>query len=154
MQTIYSAEFMQDNCGCYKEEKGKLELMILKGRKEITYLDIIESGIPLKDKYWFFCEKIFTKEQNQQVAIIVAEIVLPIYEEKCPENKVPREAIEAAKLYVKGEITFEQLLIKRRAASASARGRCRRQALSRGSGRRASPPHGRQSRPPSRGRAR
>ena len=120
MQTIYSAEFMKDNCGCYKEESGRLELMVLKGRKEISYLDIIESGIPLKDKYWFFCENIFTKEQNQRISVIIAEIVLPIYEEKYPDSKAPREAIEAAKLYIKGEITLEQLMVKRRAAAAAA----------------------------------
>ena len=116
MQTIYSDEFIQDNCGCYKEESEKLEKHILKGRKKISYLDIIESDIPLKDKYWFFCKKIFTQEQNQRISVILAEIVLPIYEEKYPDNKAPREAIEAAKLYSKKEITSEQLSIKRRAA--------------------------------------
>ena len=115
MQTIYSAEFMQDNCACYSKEKVKLE-KYLKGRKKISYLDIIESDIPLKDKYWFFCKKVFTQEQNQRISLIVAEIVLPLYEEKYPDNKAPREAIEATKLYIKGEITSEQLLIKRRAA--------------------------------------
>ena len=115
MQTIYSAKFIQDSCAFYSEEKGKLE-KYLKDRKEISYLDILNSEISLKDKYWFFCEKIFTKEQNQRISVIVAEIVLPIYEEKYPDNKTPREAIEAAKLYAKKEITSEQLSIKRCAA--------------------------------------
>ena len=61
MQTIYSAEFIQDNCACYSEEKGKLE-KYLKGRKEISYLDILKSDIPLKDKYWFFCKYLSTEE--------------------------------------------------------------------------------------------
>ena len=113
MQTIYSAEFMQDNCACYSEEKVKLE-KYLKDRKEITYLDILNSDISLKDKYWFFCKKIFTKEQNKQISVIIAEIILPIYEEKYPNNKTLREAIEAAKLYAKKEITLEKLMVKRR----------------------------------------
>ena len=120
MQTIYSSKFMQDNCGCYSEKSGKLEKYILKGRKEISYLDILNSDIPLKDKYWFFCRKIFTKEQNKQIAITLAEIVLPIYEEKYPENKSPREIIEAAKLYITGDISLNQLMSKRRAASYAA----------------------------------
>ena len=119
MQTVFSKAFMQDNCGCYKEENGKLESMVLKGRSEITYQDIIECEIPLKDKYWFFCKKVFTKEQNQQIGIQIAEAVLPLYEAKYPDNKAPREAIEAAKLYITGHISLEKLLAARRAAYAA-----------------------------------
>jgi len=120
MKTTYSAKFMQENCGCYKEENGKLESMVLKGRKEITYQDILDCGIPLKDKYWFFCKKVFTKEQNQQIAIEIAECVLPIYEKKYPNNKALRQAIEAAKLYLTGHITLEELLKVRYTAADAA----------------------------------
>ena len=109
MQTVFTTEFMQGNCGCYRDESDKLESMVLKGREEISYLDIIECEIPLRDKYWFFCKKVFTKEQNQQIAIEIAECILPIYEKKYPGNKAPRKAIETAKLYLTGDISLEKL---------------------------------------------
>ena len=120
MEQIFSKKFMQDNCGCYKEENGKLESMVLKGREEITYQDILDSEIPLRDKYWFFCKKVFSKKQNQQISIQVAECVLPIYEAKHPDNKSPREAIEVAKLFFTGHISLEKLLAAKRAAAAAA----------------------------------
>ena len=113
----YTQAFMQDNCGCYSIDK--LEDTLMKGKTKITDIEIIESEIPLKDKFWFFCKKIFSKQQNQQIAIRCAEIVLPIYEARYPENKAPREAIEAAKLFLSGHITINELLLKRRAAAAA-----------------------------------
>lgn len=103
MQKEYTAEFMQSNRGCYEREK--MESDVLKGRKIITSDEFLSLDIPLKDKYWFFCKKVFTKEQNQQIAISCAEIVLSIYESKY-ESKAPREAIEAAKLY-----TLQKLIL-------------------------------------------
>jgi len=51
----------------------------------------------LKDKYWFFCRKVFSRETNQHLTIVVAECVLPIYEARHKNNTAPRKAIEAAK---------------------------------------------------------
>ena len=110
MQKTFTEEFMQSNRGCYSEEQ--MENEVLKGRKSITYIELLECDISLKDKYWFVCNKLATKEQNRQIAIDVAEIVLPIYENKYPDNKVPRESIQAAKDYLKGTITIEELRSK------------------------------------------
>ena len=118
MQQTFTSEFMHANCGCYSP--GQLNARSFMQQPEITLSDIINSGIPLKDKYWFVCKKLATKEQNQQIAIHVAEIVLPIYEAKYPENKAPRKATEAAKLFITGHISIDVLFVKRQAAAAAA----------------------------------
>ena len=118
MQKEFTKEYMTLNKGCYSEEElNKCSFM----SNEIITLDsILESEIKLKDKFWFVCEKLNTKEQNQKLAIDTAEIVLEIYENKYPNNKAPREAIQAAKDYFNNTgITLEQLREKRNAAYAA-----------------------------------
>ena len=118
MKQTFTKEFMEANCGCYSmEQLAECSFMKL---PEITLESIIHSEIRLKDKFWFICKKLATKEENQQIAIRCAEIVLPIYEKRYPENKAPREAIEAAKSYLAGHISLVQLIAKRRAAYAAA----------------------------------
>lgn len=117
MQQIFTTKFMTDNCGCYSD--SKLMQCSFMSLSVITLESIIKSEIPLRDKYWFICKKLADKKQNQQIAIRVAEIVLPIYEKRYPNNKAPREAIEAAKQYIAGHISLEQLREKRRAAAAA-----------------------------------
>ena len=118
MQQTFTHDFMKQNCGCYSEEQlmscsfMKFEIVTLKS--------IIESEIRLKDKYWFICRKLATKEQNQKIAIDLAEIVLPIYEKRDPNNKAPREAIEAAKDFLAGRINVDILLKKRKSAADAA----------------------------------
>jgi hypothetical protein len=119
----FTVQFIKDNCGCYN--LNKLKQVFETNNKtcfdeEICVIsadDIINSDIPLKDKFWFFCKQVFTKEQNQQFAIQVAESVLHIYEDRYPNDTRVREAIGAAKLYLKGEIDLKTLRLKRRAAA-------------------------------------
>jgi len=46
--------------------------------------------------YWLL-KRLFNKRQSVQMAIFAAEQVIDIYEKKYPDNKKPREAIEAAR---------------------------------------------------------
>jgi hypothetical protein len=117
MQQQFTQEFMQDNCGCYEIEHLNSLSFMKNGIVQLS--DIISSEIPVKDKYWFVCKKLATKEQNQQIAIAVAEIVLPIYEKRYNDTR-PREAIEAAKQFIAGRITLSQLRQKRYAAADAA----------------------------------
>ena len=123
---VFNNKFIKKNCGCYSQEKLRgiyTENSVECFEEElcdVTSEMIINSTIPLKDKYWFFCKKLFTKEDNQQIAIHVAEAVLPIYEEKYPDNKAPREAIELAKLYITEHISLDKLLKARKAAADAA----------------------------------
>jgi hypothetical protein len=54
-------------------------------------------------------KKLATNEENQLIAIGVAEIVLVIYERKYPNNDVPRKAIQAAKDYLNGSMSLDEL---------------------------------------------
>jgi len=126
MRQEFITEYIKANCGCYTPEKlltaykeNKDVLCYETPSCSVTLDEILNSNIPLKDKYWFVCKKLTTKEQNQQIAISVAEIVLPIYEAKYPTNTSVRECIEAARQYITGHITLEKLLKKRRVAYAT-----------------------------------
>lgn len=112
----FTHEFMQNNCGCYSRMPGKLEQCSFMKNEVITDESIINSEILLNDKFWFFCKKVFKKKQNQQIAIKVAEAVLPIWEKTRPDDMRPREAIEAAKQYIAGHIDIDQLIKKRNVA--------------------------------------
>ena len=119
MQKEFTKKYMTNNCGCYlKEQLDNCSFMKL----DVIALDsILDSEIKLKDKFWFVCKKLNTKEQNQQLVIGVAEIVLEIYENKYPNNKAPREAIQAAKDYLNNTgVTLEELRKKRDAAADAA----------------------------------
>ena len=107
MQTEYNLDFLLENTGCYK--KSKVENLFPKEREVVSYKDILQSNIPLDDKYWLFCNRVFTDSQNRHLAIKIAEVVLPIFEEEYPEDNRPRKAIEAARLYLAGEIGIEEL---------------------------------------------
>ena len=119
MQTEYSLDFLLENTGCY--EKSKIESLFPKEKELVSFRDILQSNIPLEDKYWFFCHRVLTPSQNQHLAIQIAEVVLPIFEEKHPEGHRPRKAIEAAKSYLAGEIGKEELEAAWAAARAAAR---------------------------------
>lgn len=118
MQQVFSKEFAVLNRGCYSSEQ--IDEILESHKEPITLSMLIESEIPLKDKFWFVCKKLATREENQRIAIAVAEIVLPIYEKKYPDNKAPREAIEAAKSFLHGTIGVDELIQKRRNAYAAA----------------------------------
>ena len=83
MQTEYNLDFLLENTGCYK--KSKVENLFPKDREVVSYKDILQSNIPLDDKYWFFCHRVFKDSQNRHLAIKIAEVVLPIFEDKYPE---------------------------------------------------------------------
>jgi hypothetical protein len=123
----FTTEFIKANCGCYEEDT--LKAAYKNNNKESCYSDsqclvtvdeILNSNIPLKDKYWFFCNHGFTKKQNQQIAILSAEIVLFLYEKQYPNDNRPRKAIEAAKQYLEGTINRNKLKLKKESAAYAA----------------------------------
>jgi hypothetical protein len=122
MITEYNLDFLLENTGCY--EKSKVESLFPKEREVVSYEDILQSSISLKDKYWFFCKRVFTDSQNKHLAIKITQVVLPICEEKFPEDGRPRKAIEAARLYLAGEIVKEELEAAARAAADAASVAC------------------------------
>ena len=118
MKKEFSKIFMEENCGCYSI--SQLNGCSFMATEVITLEAILNSEIPIKDKFWFVCKKLATKEQSRLIAIGVAEIVLELYENKYPNNKAPREAIQAAKDYLNGTINLQELGAKRLAAAVAA----------------------------------
>jgi hypothetical protein len=97
---------------------------ILKYGKEtpITFLQIMESN-GLDDTLWAFCAANETEAANRIARLFAAncaEHVLPIFEKHYPEDKRPRKAVEAARLYAVGAISAEDLAAARAAARAAA----------------------------------
>lgn len=118
MQTTFTKQFMSTNRGCYSVIK--LRSCSFMQSEEITLDSILQSEIPLRHKYWFVCKKPASKQENRQIAIGVAEIVLHIYERRYPDDMRPREAIKAAKQFIAGHINIDALLEKKRTADAAA----------------------------------
>ncbi len=117
MKTTFTKEYILANCGCYSKEQAEKYLT----KTEFTISEILDFDLPLRDKGWFIrleCE--LTDVELRRFAIGCALVVLPIYESKYPENKAPREAIQAAKDYLAGIIGIGELIVKRKAAYAAA----------------------------------
>ena len=78
----------------------------------------------LSDHRWDWCRWLFVRllnaNQSRRLAIYCAELVLPIFESRFPDDKRPIEAIEASKKYLKDDIGKEDLQTKRRAVYAAA----------------------------------
>jgi thioredoxin-like negative regulator of GroEL len=58
----------------------------------------------LDDANWVIC-RMFNRKQKIQYAVYAAEQVLEIFENKYPDDKRPRQAIEAAKKVLKSDTT-------------------------------------------------
>lgn len=72
----------------------------------------------IKDKSYFIRKS--CKLTNIELSLFYigcALVVLPIFEAKYPDNKAPREAIQAAKDYLAGTIDIDELIKKRNAAA-------------------------------------
>lgn len=117
----FTHEYMKENCGCYKYEIEQLMSCSFMKSEPVTLQSIIDSEIPVKDKFWFLCNKVLTKEQNQRIAIELAKSVLHIYENEYPEDKSVRNAIQGAEDYLAGKISIEEFRqLKSAAADAAA----------------------------------
>ena len=118
MKTKFTPNEIMSNRGCY--ERSDVEKLSFINQSEININEILDSEIPIKDKFWFVrnnCK--FTTLQKKLWFIGLAEITLEIYENKYPNNKAPREAIQAAKDYLNNLISRDELIIKRKNATAA-----------------------------------
>ena len=119
MKSVFTPKYVMDNRGCYSEEQAE-KLSFIK-QNEITIADIMNSEIPMKDKRWWFinaCE--MTTKNRIDLALILARVVLPIYENKYPNDKRVRECLDAIDDFNAGKITRDDLLAKRRDAAYAA----------------------------------
>jgi hypothetical protein len=102
-------------------KKGWIKLMELNPEndmdKEITILEILNHN-GVKDAFW----ALRTQDYRDYCLILadIAESVLHIFEEKYPEDKRPREAIDAIRLWSDKKITNQKLACSAAAAAAAA----------------------------------
>ena len=83
---------------------------------EINLLTILESN-GVQDMLWSLRATVEdSKRVASQLAIEFAEQALPIFEKRYPNDARPRNAIQAAKDYLAGKITLNQLRQSRAAA--------------------------------------
>jgi hypothetical protein len=80
----------------------------------ITLYDIMTSDIPLTDKQWFlYHECSIEKHESMAITLKVLYVVLPMLEKVFPDDKKPREALEAFELYIDGKIKMRDIVNKR-----------------------------------------
>ena len=78
--------------------------------------------ISVEDKQWLFLrEEYVPKRELHLYACLCAEQVLHIFEKEYPDDKRPREAIEAKRLWLDGKISDDALDSARASVWASAR---------------------------------
>ena len=83
----------------------------------VSFKYILESN-GIQDAVW--CLRVLGYKEVCLFCADVAELTLPIFEEKYPDDKRPREAIEGVRKFYADEITLDDLGILRKAAAYAA----------------------------------
>ena len=112
MKTEFGKAYFLTHKGCYSSEQ--VESIYPPQKETVTLAELLESDMPLADKFWFvikMCE--LTNRQKQELVAGVADIVLELYENEYPTIQAPRESIEAMKQYLSGAIALSELISKR-----------------------------------------
>ena len=117
MKKTFTKKYILENKGCYSTEQ--VENLSFINQKTITIQTIL-NNLPIKDFNWFLMKKCeLTIEQKKEIALLYAECVLPIYEEKYPNDNRVKDCIQGIKYYRSGKIKKEELIVLRRAAAAA-----------------------------------
>jgi len=96
-----------DPCEGYTEEVVK---GLFSGRIYLNAKQILDLDISIADKFWAVLrEELIPAEILYEFGCQCAERVLPIWEEKYPDDDRPRKAIEAKRAWMRGEITDKEL---------------------------------------------
>ena len=118
MKKEFTKQEIIDKKGCYSLEKVNQLSFI--NNDIISIETIINSEIPLKDKRWFIwnnCE--ITIDNKKELALKLAWCVLPIYENKYPNDLRVRECLQAINDFNAKLIMIDELIEKRKAAYAA-----------------------------------
>lgn len=99
--------------GCY--EKQQVDKLL--PNDDFTIEDVLNADVSFKDKFWFVINNCkLTDKQQKQLAVNIAYVVLPTFEENHPKDDRPRKCYEVTRAYLDGNATEEELLIVRSAA--------------------------------------
>ena len=121
MKALTVSEIMNFN-PCYTQEQIESLFESAGYANKAAPLEVILSApIPIKDIFWLVLRKEILEEKTlHEIAIFAAELVLPIFEKKYPDDDRPRKAIEAKKSWLEGAINDKELKAAASAAYAAA----------------------------------
>lgn len=114
MQTEFTKEYILANC--YPFTKEELSYFHFMKKDNIQLESIILEAIPIAKKFKFVCHNLKKKEEIPKIALDIAGIVLPIFEEANPEDNRMRDAIAAGRDYQNGRISTQEFGKKTQAA--------------------------------------
>ena len=118
-KNLFTKKEILANCGCYSQKKANQVLTFVE--EPVTIQAIMDLNIPLKDKRWFVwnaCQ--LSLDQKKELALKLAWIVLPIYEEKYPNDSRVKDCLQATEDFNNNLITKKGLREKRDAAAYAA----------------------------------
>ena len=118
MKKIFSKEKVFKFCGYYPEERPNQ--LIKDFGDEISLDQLMNFDISLNNKVYFlfeFCN--LSSNEKIDLSLMLDWMVLPIFEEKYPEDKRIRECLEAIELFNLGKISLDELRVKCNAAAAA-----------------------------------
>jgi hypothetical protein len=118
MKKSFTKEYILENKGCYSVDQV-LELPF--GKTDKITINGLFKALPIKDFSWFLVRKCeLTLTEKRLFALHCAKQVLPIFENKYPNDSRVRDCIDAAERYLNGNETLENLKVFRASASAAA----------------------------------
>jgi len=127
MHTVTINDVMSfEPCGFNKENDGKhytLERVtdLFDGRENVNGLDVLNSSIPSEDKLWLALHNPFFSDRDLHwLACQFASWSLHFFEENCPGDKRPRQAIETKLRWLDGKATDVELAAARNAVENAA----------------------------------
>ena len=112
MKKQFTKQSILDNRGCYSPEQ--VEKLSFINKDNISIHDIINSEIKLNDKFWFLRNKTnLTLDNKKQLTLILAEVVLEIYNKKYPDDKRIANCIQGIKDFNANIISREEFNVLR-----------------------------------------
>ena len=112
MKKQFTKQSILDDRGCYSPEQ--VEKLSFINKDNISIHDIINSEIKLNDKFWFVKNKTnLTLDNKKQLTLILAEVVLEIYNKKYPDDKRVANCIQGIKDFNANIISREEFNVLR-----------------------------------------
>jgi len=118
MKTIFTKAEILANKGCYSSDQIN---SLLGRRKKVKIIEILSSPITIKDKRWFVynaCD--LTLDEKKKLALKLAWVVLPIYENKYPNDSRIKDCLQATEDFYSGNISLSFLKEKKSDAAYAA----------------------------------
>ncbi len=117
MKKEFNKQYILDNKGCY--EPNEVLALPCINKETITLKDLADC-LPINDLSWFFVNKCeLTNTEKQYFALYCAKLVLPIYENKYPKDKVIRNCIEETEKFMNGDESIDISSVRSAAANAA-----------------------------------